>query len=89
MHTAPAAAGSIGWVCTAAGTPGTEGLDAINAKLAEWMVSVSTSQDAAAGEVDRHEHAEHQHVADCAPCASGADEHAEARGDQKRDSERE
>ena len=38
---------------------------------------------AAAREVDRHEHAEHQHVADCAPCASGADEHAEARGDQK------
>ena len=44
---------------------------------------------AAAREVDRHEHAEHQHVAGCAPCASGADEHAEARGDQKRDSERE
>ena len=27
---------------------------------------------AAAREVDRHEHAEHQHVAGCAPCASGA-----------------
>lgn len=44
---------------------------------------------AAAREVDRHEHAEHQHVAGCAPCASGAYKHAEARCDQKRDSERE